>query len=191
MDHETPPSDRPVIPPPDLPKPPPPREKLLGPPPIKVHIKEPGGSKDEVEDDGLAPLDARIKAALIDVVVAAGLVMSAWFILPSFAERIAWVMGLAYLVIRDSVPFLAGQSVGKKALKLRVVTSDEKPLTGNWEPALIRNGVLLIPFFVFIELFVLLTREDKPGHGLRLGDEWAKTKVIVEPVKPATEGDAA
>ena len=99
--------------------------------------------------------------------------------LPGFAERIAWLVGIAYLVTRDSLPFLGGQSVGKKAMKLKVVTLEGKPITGNWEAALIRNGVLLIPFFGLIELFVLLTREDKPEHGRRLGDEWAKTKVIM------------
>jgi uncharacterized RDD family membrane protein YckC len=93
------------------------------------------------------------------------------------------------MVTRDSLPFLGGQSVGKKAMKLQVVTLEDKPITGNWEAALIRNGVLLIPFFGLIEIYVLLTREDKPERGRRLGDEWAKTKVIiaVEPPKP-TDG---
>jgi hypothetical protein len=40
-----------------------------------------------------------------------------------------------------------------------------------------------------VELFVLLTREDKPERGRRLGDEWAKTKVIVE-IKPQVADEA-
>ncbi len=86
---------------------------------------------------------------------------------------------------RDSLPFLGGQSVGKKAMKLKAVTLEGKSLVGNWEAALIRNGVLTIPFFVMVELYVLLSREGKPGHGFRLGDEWAKTKVIIAEDPPA------
>ena len=82
---------------------------------------------------------------------------------------------------RDSLPFLGGQSVGKKAMKLRVVTQQGASLVNNWEAALIRNAVLAIPLFGFVELIILLTREDKPERGLRLGDEWAKTKVIIAP----------
>jgi uncharacterized RDD family membrane protein YckC len=192
MENEATPPEKYAPPPPDLPKPPPPGEKSSTPPPVNVHIKEAGASEeDESEHESLAPLNSRILAALIDVVVAVGLQMSALWILPGFADRIAWLVGIAYLVSRDSLPFLGGQSVGKKAMKLRVVTRDDKPLTGNWEPALIRNGVLIIPFFGIIELFVLLTREDKPEQGLRLGDEWAKTKVIVEPAKESTDEEQA
>lgn len=38
----------------------------------------------------------------------------------------------------------------------------------------IRNIVLWIPFFPLVELIVLLSN----NNGLRLGDQWAKTKVI-------------
>jgi len=87
-------------------------------------------------------------------------------------------------VTRDGLPFLGGQSVGKKAMKLKAVTLDDRSLAGNWEPALIRGAVLAIPLFALVELFILLSREEKPERGRRLGDEWAKTKVIVvnEPV---------
>ena len=80
--------------------------------------------------------------------------------------------------------FLGGQSVGKKAMKIRAVTLDGKSLVNNWEPALIRNAILAIPVFPLIELFVLLTREGKPEQGRRLGDEWAKTKVVMAPEPP-------
>jgi uncharacterized RDD family membrane protein YckC len=110
------------------------------------------------------------------------------FISPGFADRLAWLAGIAYLVTRDSLPFLGGQSVGKKAMKLRTVTRGGDSLVGNWQAALIRNGVLAIPLFAFVELFILLSREDKPERGLRLGDEWAKTKVIIEETRPNAEG---
>ena len=95
------------------------------------------------------------------------------------ARFLAWLAGMAYLVTRDSLPFLGGQSVGKKAMKLQAVTQQGASLVNNWEAALIRNGVLAIPLFAFVEVIILLTREDKPERGLRLGDEWSKTKVIV------------
>ena len=109
--------------------------------------------------------------------------------MPGFAGKIAWLTGAAYLVTRDSLPFLGGQSIGKKAVKIQAVTLEGTSLVGNWNSAIARNLVLIIPLFVLVELFVLLTREDKPERGRRLGDEWAKTKVILE-VKP-TLPDAA
>ena len=181
---------KPAIPPPDLPKPQEPIPAVSAAPPVNVRIREAGHSDDDAPEAGsFVPFNTRVIAAVIDVVVAIGLQISVLWILPDFASRIAWLVGLAYMVTRDSLPFLGGQSVGKKAMKLKVVTLEDKPITGNWEVALVRNGVLLIPFFGLIEIFVLLTREDKPERGRRLGDEWAKTKVIVavEPPKP-TDG---
>jgi uncharacterized RDD family membrane protein YckC len=180
-----------VVPPPDLPKPPAPPPSL---PPasaafpdaaVKVKIRsaqDPG--ERESSDDTLASFNTRATAALLDVVVALGIAIGLAVLLPGFADRLAWLTGFAYLVTRDSLPFLGGQSVGKKAMKLRVVTLDGKSLIGNWETALIRNGVLVIPLFAFVELFILLTREDTPERGRRLGDEWAKTRVIVEETRP-------
>lgn len=85
-----------------------------------------------------------------------------------------WLAGIAYALTRDSLPFLDGQSIGKRAMGLRAVTSDGQPLTNNWGPSIVRNIVLWIPFFPLVELIVLLTNDT----GLRLGDQWAKTKVI-------------
>ena len=176
-----------VIPPPDLPQAsppqPPPVERREPAPPVRIDAAA-AADEEEAAAGSLAPFNARIIAAAIDLVVATGLQISVAWLLPGFASRLAWLLGVAYLVTRDSLAFLGGQSVGKKAMKLRVVTVDDQPITGNWEAALIRNGVLLIPLFAFIELFILLTREEKPGRGLRLGDEWAKTRVILAPDLP-------
>jgi uncharacterized RDD family membrane protein YckC len=188
--------DKPVIPAPDLPKPsiaPPfdaPRQTTSpisggtgdGPPPVNVKLRE-AGTADETRwaAGGHVPFNTRLSAGVIDLVVATGLQLAAVWILPHFAERIAWMIGAGYMVARDSLPFLKGQSVGKMAMKLKVVGEDHLPLTGHWEAALLRNAPLFIPFFVLIEIFVLLSREDKPGQGRRLGDEWARTKVIFSP----------
>ena len=133
----------------------------------------------------LAPFNTRIIAGVIDGVLASGLSIATWMILPGiFGTSLPSLVGLAYLVSRDCLPVLGGQSVGKKAMHLQAVTLDGVSLAGNWQPGLLRNAVLAIPLFPFVELFILLTREDKPEHGRRLGDEWAGTKVIV--VQPAT-----
>ncbi len=184
-----------VIPPPDLPRPPAPPPSL---PPGSAPVAEGAvavkirNAQDAADDDalvaGLASFNSRATAALIDMVVAAGVAIALAFILPGFADRLAWLAGIAYLVTRDSLPFLGGQSVGKKAMKLRAVTLGGESLVGKWETALIRNGVLAIPLFAFVELFILLTREGKPERGLRLGDEWAKTKVILEKTLPNADG---
>ena len=194
MDEEAPQSEKPAVPPPDLPKPnipppdlpkPPPVEAPAPPPPVKVAIRQPGDPEPEPDDGTLAPFNTRIIAALIDVLISMGLYIAAVFILPGFVERAAGLLSLGYLIARDSLPFLGGQSVGKRAVKLKVVTLEDKPIIGNWEVCLIRNGVLLIPFFGLVELFVLLTREGKPDQGRRLGDEWAKTKVVIAGDEPA------
>lgn len=128
----------------------------------------------------LATFNTRVVAAVIDWVVAIGLWIGLTWILPGFAEELGWLVALAYFVTRDTLPFLGGQSVGKKAMKIKAVTLEDQSLVGNWNIALIRNGVLMIPLFALVELYILLSREDKPEQGRRLGDEWAKTKVIVE-----------
>ncbi|MCC6412244.1 MAG: RDD family protein [Saprospiraceae bacterium] len=107
----------------------------------------------------------RIVAYLIDSVIV--------FVL-ALVPIVGWIAGLAYAVTRDGLPFLDGQSVGKKVMKLRAVTEDGQPLTNNWSPVIVRNIVLFIPFFAIIELVVMLNNPQK----LRLGDQWAKTKVI-------------
>lgn len=174
------------IPAPDLPRssPPLPIPPASPPqPPPNVRIQEGDEENEELIEEGpsLAPLSTRIVAVVLDYLVVMGLIMAVQFVLPHFVSRIAWLVGMAYIVTRDSLPFLNGRSVGKTAMKLRTVTMDNQPLTGKWEFSLIRNAVLLIPFFALVELIVLLTREDKPERGRRLGDEWAKTKVIIEP----------
>lgn len=180
---------KPVIPPPDLSRPPPPplsplesRPKSSPPPsslPENAEAKvKLGGMVEDAPAHGTAPFNSRVAAAVVDMVVASGVMMGLSWILPGFADRLAYLAGLAYLVTRDSLPFLGGQSVGKKAMKLKVVTLDGKSLVGNWEAAVIRNGVLLIPLFGLVELFILLSREDKAERGVRLGDEWAKTRVM-------------
>ncbi len=113
----------------------------------------------------IADTGSRIVAYLIDIVLV---------ILMSFVPIAGWIAAVVYVITRDALPFLDGQSIGKKAMGLRAVSEDGQALTNNWGPSIIRNIVLFIPFFALVEFFVLLSNEK----GLRLGDQWAKTKVI-------------
>jgi uncharacterized RDD family membrane protein YckC len=142
---------------------------------------------------GIASFNGRVVAVVIDLLVAFGLTIALGMVLPDFAESLARLAGIAYFITRDSLPFLGGQSIGKKAMKLRVTTTNGNSLVGNWPAAVIRNGVLLIPFFALVEVFILLTRDGSVDRGRRLGDEWAKTVVkVVEKPEPSEEtvGDA-
>jgi uncharacterized RDD family membrane protein YckC len=150
-----------------------------------VHVRVSQGGGDDEDRSGThvsASFNSRALAAVIDLAISGGVMLGAILILPGFAEKLGWLVGAAYIVVRDSLPFLGGQSIGKTAMKLKVVTLDDKDLIRNWEAALVRNGVLAIPFFPLVELFVLLSRDDSADRGRRLGDIWAKTKVIVAPV---------
>lgn len=193
---------KPSIPPPDLSKRPPPPPSPMdslpkssppsmpAEPAVKVKIRVAGDAAgEEIPADGLAPFNPRVVAVIIDSLVGLGVTIACIWILPGLLEWIGQLVGLAYFVTRDSLPFLGGQSVGKKAMKLKVTTLEGASLVGNWSASLIRNGILLIPFVALIELYILLTRENRPDRGRRLGDEWAKTRVIVDvkPVEPEEE----
>lgn len=112
-----------------------------------------------------ASAGARIGAYLIDVLVIIGI---------SLIPFLGWVAGPIYMLTRDALPFLDGQSLGKKAVGIRAVDENGAALTGNWGPCVVRNVVLFIPFFPLIELIVLLTNADTR----RLGDQWGKTRVV-------------
>lgn len=159
-------------------------------PAVKVKIRAAGDAAEGAPPaGGLAPFNSRVVAVVIDSLVATGVTISCMMLLPGLLDWIGQLSGIGYFITRDSLPFLGGQSVGKKAQKLKVTTLEGASLVGNWNAALIRNGVLCIPFMALVELYILLTRENTADRGRRLGDEWAKTKVIVD-VKPVEPEEA-
>ena len=94
---------KPDIPPPDLPKPEieTPPEKHA--PAVAVRVRQPGDPVDDhTPDAGVATFNTRVVAALIDFLVATGLMMAAFFVLPDFLggleSRVAGLLGGAYLV---------------------------------------------------------------------------------------------
>jgi len=128
-----------------------------------------------------ATLGQRAGACLIDFViasVAASIVSTMISQVSSMLGFLLFFSGIAYILVRDSLPFLDGQSLGKKMLGLRAVTTDGQSLSGNWQPGMLRNVILVIPVMSLVELIILFTKKDAPEGLLRLGDQWAGTKVI-------------
>ena len=160
-------------------------------PPVQIGGGESAAPVNKDAPGADASIGNRIVAYILDVLVVMGISFAVGLIvgflpLPSIMGRLGSILGIAYILTRDALPFLDGQSIGKKAMKIRAVTMEGKALTGDWQPSIIRNVAFIIPFFALVELIILLTRQDKPGPLQRLGDEWAKTKVVnAEPAAPA------
>jgi len=178
---------KPDLPPPSLPKPSIPDATssepissgppVLTPPPPKPEPTPPTVVEEALPPGSIAPLNPRLIAFLIDALIGIGILLVVGTVIPGLS-RVGALAMLVYIATRDALPFLKGQSIGKKVMNLQAVTLDGKSLAGNWEPGLIRNALLIIPVFTVVELIVLLIRDNKPERGYRLGDEWAKTKVI-------------
>ncbi len=122
----------------------------------------------------LASLLDRFLGILID-----GLVfLAVYYLLDSFLGwGISYIIAAVYYLIRDALPFLNGQSLGKKVMKTKAVKQDSgEPLTGDYGTSLLRNVTLIIPVVGLIDaIFVLIGPERQ-----RLGDRIAKTMVIKE-----------
>lgn len=82
------------------------------------------------------------------------------------------------MLTRDSLPIFDGQSLGKKVMKIKAVKEDGSSLSGDWVTGAMRNLLLAIPVVGLVECLIILTRSGNAEEGLRLGDDWAKTKVI-------------
>ena len=96
---------------------------------------------------------------------------------PDPPRVIPCLLGALYLLSKDSLQFLHGQSIGKKLFKIRAVDQNRHQLTGNYKQGLLRN---LSWFIAPIELAILYVREEETTKGCRLGDDWALTTVISE-----------
>ena len=124
-----------------------------------------------------APLSKRLLAGFIDILIGITIVGVGYAVFPDSLHKVAWALQLGYLLTRDALPFLKGRSLGKTAAGLRAVTTDGQALTGNWEASIIRN--IFFAIAPLIEIIVLVIRQNDPKRGLRLGDDFAKTKVIL------------
>jgi uncharacterized RDD family membrane protein YckC len=169
-----PPPPSPVPPMPDTPPPPPPAAKSTGPAP-KFDADDSGEEESVVAQlAGEAPFDSRLIAGLIDGFIA-GIVMS---LAMGLSSMLGWLLYFAFMLAKDSLPFLDGQSPGKKLMKLRAVDAQGKSLSGNWEVGIKRNIFMAIPFVPLYEAYVLYQKKEQHLPLRRTGDDLAKTKVI-------------
>jgi uncharacterized RDD family membrane protein YckC len=130
------------------------------------------------EEQRRAGLLLRAAAKIIDFILIAAVI--------EIIPRAGYFAGLAYLLLGDG--FFDGRSVGKKLIKLRVVSSDTGgPCT--FKDSILRNSTLAAGYILWIVpwigwIFILLasalefililgSRDCK-----RLGDEFAKTVVL-------------
>ncbi|MGJ8724756.1 MAG: RDD family protein [Roseibacillus sp.] len=120
---------------------------------------------------------SRSFAALIDVGVASSFFVLGLLLFPNPPRVLPFVFAALYLLTKDSLGILNGQSIGKKFMKLRTVNRNNRSLSGNYKTGLLRNlSWLVAP----IEFAILYVREDEESKGKRLGDDWAKTQVLPE-----------
>ncbi len=137
-----------------------------------------------------ADLGKRFVAGIIDAVAA---------VLVAMIPVVGGLIAAAYWLLRDGLEFdfMDRRSLGKKVMKLRPVRLDGKPMDletsmrRNWVFALggVISALLFIPVLGWIlaipvglaslalgltELYKVLT----DAEGRRLGDSWARTKVI-------------
>ncbi len=147
------------------------------PEPQKVEKEKDSTSEPVVPSDGVeTDLVKRLLGVLIDGVVAGFIAFIVLKITGSSFLNYA-VMGLVMLT-RDSLPFLEGQSLGKKVMKTKAVKEDGSSLAGDWVTGATRNILFAVPVAGVVECFTMLSRSGNAGAGKRLGDDWAKTKVI-------------
>lgn len=157
------------------PAPPMPDPPTDAPPPDPRTQPQPPGESKEVRlgagwEAGLGP---RLVAAGVDGGIALALFALISFVLPGIGGGfLAGALAATYLIARDSLPFLDGQSPGKKVVRLKVADEAGNRLVANWRPAFLRNFLLIIPLGFLLELFVLLSGRQ------RFGDTWAGTRVV-------------
>jgi uncharacterized RDD family membrane protein YckC len=158
---------------------------------VRVNVRVAEGDATDEPGELRAPFNPRFIAAVIDLLITGGVFYSVFWIMPGSLEWLAWPAGIASWVLRDSLALTNGRSIGKSTMKLQAVELDGSSLVGKWRTATIRNLPFIILPFLLVELIVLLTREEQPTKRGRLGDDWAKTKVVVVPEPEAEEAPKA
>ena len=128
----------------------------------------------EQNSNNLASLGDRFLGVLIDWLV----FMALYYVLDMV---IGWGLSYAiagiYFLIRDALPFLDGQSIGKKVMKTRAIKEDSgAPLTNDYAASVVRNIPAVVPVLSLVDaIFIFMGDERK-----RLGDKMGKTIVIKE-----------
>jgi uncharacterized RDD family membrane protein YckC len=136
----------------------------------------------QVSDFQPASLFKRFFARLLDRLFAIFLVFIGFKFVKLFdnsdSESIGILVGillaLIYLLVKDALPFLNGQSLGKKAMSIRVIDNNNASMiTNEYGKAISREIVQWIPLLNIIDAIMVFS-----DNGRRLGDKWADTYVV-------------
>ena len=143
----------------------------------------------------IASAGQRITAGAIDVAVYAvlQLILGGALSLVGLSD-LGELIALLYLLLRDSLPFLNYQSIGKKAIRLKVLQGGNRKI--DYFTGIKRNFIFLPNLFnafglsmfyvggaitmilIIIEIYLMFEKE----YNQRLGDKISDTQVIVEEV---------
>ena len=127
----------------------------------------------ELTTSNQASIRDRFLGGLIDWLVVIAL---AYVLRGLVGWSLSYLISTAYILVRDALPFLDGQSIGKKIIKTRSVHEDSgAPITNDYRTAFLRNILLFIPIAGLIDALFIFNGERK-----RLGDKMAKTIVVYE-----------
>ena len=130
------------------------------------------------EEQRRAGLLLRTAAKIVDFILIAAVI--------EIIPRAGFFAGLTYLLLGDG--FFNGRSVGKKLLKIQVVSAGtDSPCT--FKDSILRNSTFavgyvlwIVPFIGWIFILIISAVEFVlvlgSKDGMRLGDEIAKTAVI-------------
>lgn len=102
--------------------------------------------------------------------VSAALVLSNFAVKTGFEEVILIFTYIGYVSLSDAMP--NGQSIGKKLLGMRVISS-RTGASCSLKESLLRNITTMIPILALIDALMIFNIRRQ-----RLGDKWANTLVI-------------
>ena len=129
---------------------------------------DPAAPASPIGSPELAAPGSRFLAALID-----GVFVAIVFNVPLLGP----LVGIVYGLIKDALPFLDGQSLGKRAMGIRAVRADTgESITGDYVTSVLRQLSLCIPFFNVVDALMVFSANRR-----RFGDRWAKTIVVTAP----------
>jgi uncharacterized RDD family membrane protein YckC len=120
-----------------------------------------------------ASIGDRLLGGLIDWIV----VLVIYYLLKGLVGwSLSYLVAAAYILVRDALPFLEGQSIGKEVMKTRGVHEDSgAPITNDYRTSFLRNIFLFIPIVSLIDALFIFSGDRK-----RLGDRIAKTIVVYD-----------
>jgi uncharacterized RDD family membrane protein YckC len=126
-------------------------------------------------DSDLASAGQRFLAKFLDGFV---------IVIPALVPVLGWIWAILYMCTKDALPFLGGQSIGKRIMGIRVINIETgRPIKGDFGTAITRQVSLLIPVFGFVDACMVLSSDRR-----RFGDKWAKTVVVKN--TPALDAEA-